>query len=60
MAAVVGFFGISPGPGIVELVDCLSGPGGGYVAPQCADVDFDVDIDVDLVDFAELQRLLAP
>jgi hypothetical protein len=55
MTAIVDFFGITSG-GIVELVDCLTGPGGGYVIPACADLDFDVDIDVDLVDFAAFQQ----
>jgi len=57
MAAIVAFFGVlPPGPTIVDLVDCLSGPGGGYNAPECIDVDFDVDIDVDLVDFHLFQQ----
>lgn len=59
MNAIVAFFGVLPaGPGIADLVDCLSGPGGGYLSPACADVDFDVDVDVDLVDFHYLQQQL--
>jgi len=59
MAAIVAFFGVEPGgPTLAELVDCLSGPGGGYIVPECVDADLDVDIDVDLMDFQLL--LLAP
>ncbi|MCB9865597.1 MAG: N-acetylmuramoyl-L-alanine amidase [Phycisphaerales bacterium] len=57
MDAVVTFFGVlPPTPTIVDLVNCLSGPGGGYLLPECADVDFDTDVDVDLVDFQLLQQ----
>jgi hypothetical protein len=56
MGAVVSFFGVLPGATIVDFVDCLSGPGGGYVVPECVDVDFDVDLDVDLADYKLFQQ----
>ena len=47
--------------GAVNLVDyddfesCLSGPGGGLLAPECNCFDVDGDEDVDLFDAAEFQ-----
>lgn len=36
-------------------VDCISGPGGGWLGLTCANHDADADGDVDLMDAAELQ-----
>jgi hypothetical protein len=41
---------------LVELVACLTGPGGG-VLPGCAPADLESDADVDLADYARLQTL---
>lgn len=40
-----------------EFIACLSGPGGGYAAPGCENLDVDEDGDVDLVDFRLLQTV---
>ena len=39
--------------------DCLSGPDGGYLQPDCEEFDFDVDGDVDLGDFGGFQEAFA-
>jgi len=62
------WFGCVPGDGdcdgdvdlddYVALANCLTGPQGGPMSPQCAVFDFDRDGDVDLLDFAEFQTLL--
>jgi hypothetical protein len=50
------------GDGDVDLADygafpdCLSGPGGGLPAPECACFDFDAGGDIDLRDFAGFQE----
>ncbi len=38
---------------------CRTGPGGGPISDHCTCADFDNDGDVDLIDWAELQRLLS-
>lgn len=44
----------------VGFESCLEGPGAGYAAAECCNVDFDLDADVDLLDFAEFARVFAP
>jgi hypothetical protein len=39
---------------------CLGGPGAGYAAPECCNVDFDLDTDIDLHDFAEFAESFSP
>lgn len=39
------------------FVDCVSGPGGGYIQPSCEDFDFDTDTDVDAADFVSFQQV---
>ena len=41
------------------FADCLTGPGGGPVAPACRGFDAEPDNDVDLDDFAALQLVFA-
>jgi hypothetical protein len=41
----------------IAFVACLSGPDGGYLNPDCANVDIDGDGDVDLVDFQLFQSV---
>jgi hypothetical protein len=36
--------------------DCVTGPGGGSLSPECACLDQDADGDVDFADFGLLQR----
>ncbi len=38
-----------------DFADCLSGPGGGLLMPDCNCFDVDGDNDTDLFDVAELQ-----
>ncbi|HRX86645.1 MAG TPA: hypothetical protein P5572_16600 [Phycisphaerae bacterium] len=40
-----------------DFTACLSGPGGGYIAPACQSVDIDLDGDVDLRDVRLLQEV---
>jgi hypothetical protein len=39
---------------------CMTGPGGGPYANECATFDFDGDLDVDMQDFAEFARVFSP
>ncbi len=54
--------GDSNGDGNVDLfdyeqfVDCVNGPGGDPLPPECANLDADADGDIDLVDWGEFQR----
>jgi hypothetical protein len=64
-------FTILGGPGIGDYNDdgsvdtddfaqfpaCMTGPGGGPIAPDCAVFDVDLDDDVDVVDFAGFQQV---
>ncbi len=43
-----------------DFADCLSGPGGGLLMPDCNCFDVDADNDADLLDFAELQVAFNP
>lgn len=60
--ATVPVFGDCNGDGNVALfdfacfVDCVTGPGGGPVPPECQTFDYDNDDDVDLLDFAAFQN----
>lgn len=56
-------FGDGDGDGDIDLqdyagfLDCVTGPDGGEISPDCEPYDFDEDNDVDLPDFGNLQRM---
>ncbi len=47
-------------PDYANVADCLSGPGGGPVAPACRFLDLDQNSDVDLADAGAWFNLFAP
>lgn len=54
--------GDANGDGIIDLfdyqqfVDCLNGPGGDPLPPECGNLDSDDDGDTDLADWGEFQK----